>query len=123
MWNGINYGNVFSYLRYSYFLLFTSALSLSLSLCVPHSFSYPCLSFSSFFQFQVGEAWSLSEVVHAGMILARFHTLPTIVFGCGCTEEVDIRNTLSEGEKRESGTRKKKKTILISRTRKWTKME
>lgn len=40
--------------------------------------------------------WSLAELVQAILILARFHTMPTIVFGCGCTEEVDIRNTLSD---------------------------
>ncbi|XP_076307677.1 sestrin-3-like isoform X2 [Tachypleus tridentatus] len=33
--------------------------------------------------------WSLSEVVHAIVILAHFHCLSTFVFGCGISAEID----------------------------------
>lgn len=43
-----------------------------------------------------GEGWSLPELVHACLILSRFHTLPGFIFGLGCVDEVDIKNTATD---------------------------
>ncbi|XP_013784844.1 sestrin homolog isoform X2 [Limulus polyphemus] len=34
--------------------------------------------------------WSLSEVIHAIILLAHFHCLSTFVFGCGINPEIDL---------------------------------
>lgn len=33
--------------------------------------------------------WSLSEVVHAIVLLSHFHSLSSFVFSCGLTQELD----------------------------------
>jgi len=33
--------------------------------------------------------WSISELVHALILLAHFHALSSFVYGCGITPEVD----------------------------------
>ena len=33
--------------------------------------------------------WSISEVVHALVLLSHFHALSSFVYGCGITPEVD----------------------------------
>uniref|UniRef100_A0A336N032 CSON005879 protein n=1 Tax=Culicoides sonorensis TaxID=179676 RepID=A0A336N032_CULSO len=40
--------------------------------------------------------WSLSEVVHAIVILAHFHSLASFVFSCGLTQELDTNTTSSQ---------------------------
>ncbi|XP_067673953.1 sestrin-1-like isoform X1 [Haliotis asinina] len=35
------------------------------------------------------DSWSVSEVVHALVIMAQFHALSSFVFGCGINQEVD----------------------------------
>ncbi|KXJ79260.1 hypothetical protein RP20_CCG001795 [Aedes albopictus] len=35
-------------------------------------------------------SWSLSEVVHAIVLLAHFHSLSSFVFSCGLTQELDV---------------------------------
>ncbi|XP_063702954.1 sestrin homolog isoform X2 [Culicoides brevitarsis] len=39
--------------------------------------------------------WSLSEVVHAIVLLAHFHSLASFVFSCGLTQELDTQTTSS----------------------------
>lgn len=39
------------------------------------------------------EAWSLPELLQACLILSRFQTLTGFIFGMGCIEEADIRNS------------------------------
>lgn len=34
-------------------------------------------------------SWSLSEVVHAIVLLAHYHSLSSFVFSCGLTQELD----------------------------------
>lgn len=38
-------------------------------------------------------SWSLSEVVHAIVLLAHFHSLSSFVFSCGLTQELDAVTT------------------------------
>lgn len=40
--------------------------------------------------------WSLSEVVHAIVLLAHFHSLASFVFSCGLTQELDTHTTSSQ---------------------------
>lgn len=40
--------------------------------------------------------WSLSEVVHAIVLLAHFHSLSSFVFSCGLTQELDEGTTSSQ---------------------------
>lgn len=40
--------------------------------------------------------WSLSEVVHAIVLLAHFHSLSSFVFSCGLTQELDTHTTSSQ---------------------------
>lgn len=35
------------------------------------------------------DSWSISELVHAIVIMSAFHSLPGFIFGCGITPEVD----------------------------------
>jgi len=35
------------------------------------------------------ENWSMSELMHAIVLLAHFHALASFVYGCGVTSEVD----------------------------------
>ncbi|XP_055601644.1 sestrin homolog [Uranotaenia lowii] len=42
-------------------------------------------------------SWSLSEVVHAIVLLAHFHSLSSFVFSCGLTQELDTANNSSQG--------------------------
>lgn len=36
------------------------------------------------------DSWSLSELVHAIVLLAHFHSLSSFVFSCGINEELDL---------------------------------
>lgn len=41
--------------------------------------------------------WSLSEVVHAIVLLSHFHSLSSFVFSCGLTQELE--NTTSQNNR------------------------
>lgn len=47
--------------------------------------------------------WSLSEVVHAIVLLSHFHSLSSFVFSCGLTQELDPISSQKYNKRKDSG--------------------